>query len=62
MICLLHNGLLAMVPVAEELSALPMAAITRANPPLTPAATHLLDPLKRERSLRTGARGCKKVA
>lgn len=45
----LTRGLLRAVPVAEELSALPMVAITRSDLPLTPAATHLLDLLKRGR-------------
>lgn len=55
----LTRGLLTTIPVAEELSALPIVAVTRTDLPLTPAATHLLDLLKRGRVLRTGARGSK---
>ncbi len=58
----LTRGLLTTIPVAEELSALPMVAITRTDLPLTPAATHLLDLLKRGRVLRAVARGSKKTA
>ena len=52
----LTHGLLTTVPIAEELLALPIVAITRSDLPLTPAATHLLDLLKRGRVLRTGTR------
>ncbi len=45
------RGLLSAIPVAEELAALPMVAVTRADLPLTPAATHMLDLLKRGRVL-----------
>lgn len=48
----LTRRLLTTVPVVEELSALPMIAVTRTDLPLTPAATHLLDLLKRGRVLR----------
>ncbi len=58
----LTRGLLRAVPVAEELSALPMVAITRSDLPLTPAATHLLDLLKRGHVLRHGTRGGRKAA
>lgn len=47
----LTRGLLTTIPVKEELAALPMVAITRTDLPLTPAATHLLDLLKRGRVL-----------
>jgi len=52
----LTRGLLTTIPVAEELSALPMVAVTRTDLPLTPAAMHLLDLLKRGRILQTDAR------
>ena len=58
----LTRGLLQAVPVAEELSALPMVAITRTDLPLTPAATHLLDLLKRGRVLKGTVRAPTKVA
>lgn len=58
----LTRGLLAAIPVAEELSAQPMVAITRADLPLTPAAMHLLDLLKRGRVLPADVRGPKKTA
>lgn len=48
----LTRGLLTTIHVVEELSALPMVAITRADLPLTPAATHLLDLLKRGKVLK----------
>jgi len=51
----LTRGLLTTIPVAEELSALPMVAVTRTDLPLTPAAMHLLDLLKRGRILQTDA-------
>ncbi len=47
----LTRGLLSSIPVTEELAALPVVAITRADLPLTPAATYLLDLLKRGRML-----------
>ncbi len=58
----LTRGLLTAVPVAEELSALPIVAVTRADLPLTPAATHLLDLLKRGRVLQAGSRPTRKSA
>ena len=50
----LTHRLLTAIPVAEELAALPMVVITRSDLPLTPAATHLLDLLKRGQVLRGG--------
>ena len=52
----LTRGLLTTIPVVEELSALPMVAVARADLPLTPAATYLLDLLKRGKVLRGIAR------
>ncbi len=43
----LTRGLLTTIPVIEELAALPIVAIRRADLPLTPAGTHLLDLLRR---------------
>ncbi len=61
-ICLPHSGLLTTIPVVEELSAPPLVAVTRADLPLTPAATHLLGLLKRGQVLRVSTRGSKKAA
>ncbi len=58
----LTRGLLTTIPVREELSAHPIVAVTRADLPLTPAATHLLDLLKRGRILQAGRRRPTKVA
>ena len=46
----------------EELSTLQMVAIIRADLPLTPAATRLLDLLGRGQVLRTSTRNPKKAA
>ena len=56
------GGLLRTIPVREELAALPLVAITRTDLPLTPAATHLLDLLKRGQVLPTVARTAKTAA
>ena len=55
-------SLLTAIPVAEDLSAPPIVAIARADLPLTPAATHLLDLLKRGRMVRPLARATGRVA
>ena len=46
----LAPGLLTVVPVEEEMDAPPIVAIKRADLPLTPAATYLLDLLRRAAS------------
>ena len=52
----LTGGLLTTISVREELAAQPIVAVTRADLPLTPAATHLLDLLKRAKVLQPQAR------
>ncbi len=47
----LTRGLLQIVPVREELAAQPIISVTRTDLPLTPAATHLLDLLKRSKMM-----------
>ena len=46
------RGVLATVPVREELAAAPMVVVTRADLPLTPAATFLLDLVRRAAACR----------
>lgn len=58
----LTRGQLTAIPVTEDLSALPMVAVTRADLPLTPAATHLLDLLKRGRVLEPPLRAGRRAA
>jgi LysR family transcriptional regulator of abg operon len=48
----LIKGALTVIPVKEELSAPAIVIIRRADLPLTPAATHLLDLMRRVRSRR----------
>ena len=52
----LTRGVLTTIPVVEELAAMPLVVIKRADLPLTPAATHLLDLLRRAASRLHNAR------